>query len=479
MNILLLKPSGLDKASPETLHPLGLMSLAAYLRHAGRNDGVQILDTRLHPEDSVDRNLDRVVFEPNLVGLSALTIEARSMAAYARAARARWPRATIVCGGPHASSYPREIVCETEADVAVQGEGELTFLELLETLDSRRPLDDVKGITFARGGIAIETPPREFIQDLDALPWPAWDLVDIEGYAARPCMSMLPKRRYMTIFTSRACPYRCNYCHDVFGKVFRARSPENVVAEIEEIGRRYGITEFECVDDIFNIDNRRAERICDLIIERGLKIGITFPNGLRADRLPRPLLEKLRRAGTRTISFAVETASERLQRATQKKMNLGRLAQAVRDANELGIMCTGFFMLGFPGETREELHQTVNFALSIPLHTAHFFIVTPFQGTALAADYSDDVRRHAGSFQTFHYILGSTNLSAVSDRELYRIQRTAWLRFYLRPRRIWQLLRTYPEKRSLLAKASRLLAHKIVQNSRRTRHSLTPAVATA
>ncbi|MBK7975843.1 MAG: radical SAM protein [Deltaproteobacteria bacterium] len=328
-------------------------------------------------------------------------------------------------------------------------------------------LAQVNGLTFRRDGAAISTSPRDFIEDLDALPWPAWDLVDIEGYAARPCMSTLPKRRYMTLFTSRACPYRCNYCHDVFGKVFRARSPENVVAEIEEISRRYGITEFECVDDIVNIDNRRAERICDLSIERGLEIGITFPNGLRADRLPRALLEKLRRAGTRTISFAVESASERIQKETQKKMNLQRLAQAVRDANELGILCTGFFMLGFPGETREELQSTVNFALSIPLHTAHFFIVTPFQGTPLSERYSSEVRRHAGSFETFHYILGSTNLSAVSDQELYRIQRTAWLRFYLQPRRMWQLLRSYPEKRGLLVKAARLLGHKVVRNRRR------------
>ncbi len=465
-NILFIKPSGLDKTTPETLHPLGLMSLAAYLRHVGRRDELQILDTRIHLDDTVERNLDRAVFVPDIVGLSALTIEARSMSTYARAARARWPHATIVCGGPHASSYPHELVRETDVDVAVQGEGEITFADLVRSLELGRPLDEVKGITFLRDGVSIETPPRDFIQDLDALPWPAWDLVDIEAYASMRCMSTLPMRRYMTIFTSRACPYRCNYCHDVFGKVFRARSPENVVAEIEEIGRRYGITEFECVDDIFNIDNRRAERICDEIIARGLEIGITFPNGLRADRLPRPLLEKLRRAGTRSISFAVETASERLQRATQKKMNLERLAQAVRDANDLGILCTGFFMLGFPGETREELDRTVDFALSIPLHTAHFFIVTPFQGTALAAEYPETVRRHAASLDGYNYVRGNTNLSAVSDRELFRTQRLAWLRFYLRPSRILQILRHYPQKRDLMAKAARLLTYKIIRNRR-------------
>ncbi|MBK7975842.1 MAG: cobalamin-dependent protein [Deltaproteobacteria bacterium] len=119
--ILFIKPSGLDKTAPETLHPLGAMSLAAYLRHIGRDDEMQIIDTRLHLEDSVEANLDRALFVPDVVALSALTIESRSMAAYARAARARWRNAVIVCGGPHASSYPREIVLETDVDVAVQG----------------------------------------------------------------------------------------------------------------------------------------------------------------------------------------------------------------------------------------------------------------------------------------------------------------------------------------------------------------------
>ena len=199
-NILFIKPSGLDKTAPETLHPLGAMSLAAYLRHVGRDDRVQIVDTRLHLDDSVDANLDRAMFVPDVVGLSALTIESRSMTAYARAARARWPGSVIVCGGPHASSYPREIVLETDVDVAVQGEGEITFVELLEAIERGDAFDRVNGLTFRRDSVAISTPPREFIQDLDALPWPAWDLVDIEAYAARPCMSMLPKRRYMTLF---------------------------------------------------------------------------------------------------------------------------------------------------------------------------------------------------------------------------------------------------------------------------------------
>jgi radical SAM superfamily enzyme YgiQ (UPF0313 family) len=196
---------------------------------------------------------------------------------------------------------------EPSLDVVVRGEGENTIPELVDK--DNKNLSGIKGIAFRDDGRIVLTEPRPYIQDLDALPFPAWDLVDLKLYARFRSMASVGLRKYMTIFTSRACPYRCIYCHNLFGKNYRTRSPENVLNEMEILVKDHGVEEFEILDDIFNLDIPRAHAICDLIIKKKLKIGFSFPNALRGDRLPNDLLRKFKEAGLNFTSIAIETAS--------------------------------------------------------------------------------------------------------------------------------------------------------------------------
>ncbi|MCA9774561.1 MAG: radical SAM protein, partial [Myxococcales bacterium] len=279
--------------------------------------------------------------------------------------------------------------------------------------------------------------------------FPAWDLVDVEAYYDAPRFTpSYARREYMSLFTSRGCPYRCTYCHDIFSKKFNAHSPERVMAEIDAIVENYGVGELVIVDDIFNIDRKRAQKICEMIVERGYDFRLEFPNGLRADQMSEELLHWMKKAGTYRVVYAIETASPRLQKFTKKHVNLVKMNEIITMTAKMGIFTHGVHMLGFPGETREELETTIQYACKSNLHTANFFVVNPFDGTELA----DQVREmgipvNVGDSNNFDYFKNNFKLSEVGTDELMYLVRKAHMRFYWSPRRIVRLMWVLPNKR--------------------------------
>jgi radical SAM superfamily enzyme YgiQ (UPF0313 family) len=246
-------------------------------------------------------------------------------------------------------------------------------------------------------------------------------------------------------------------------------TPGRVVDEMQEIAERFDVRQFEFYDDIFNANPKRALEVCREIVRRGLKVQLCFPNGLRADRLPDELLHALREAGTVLISFAIETASPRLQKLIRKHMNLDRLREAVTLAEKLRILCFGFFMLGFPTETRAEAEQTVRLALSLPLHGGMFFITVPYVGTEMHHDLAVQEGADGTTDTSLPYMFAehssyaadpnytSSTLSTMSAAELKRLQRWAYFRFYSDPRRIRRIVRDAPlDTRELLFRGLRM-----------------------
>lgn len=448
--VLLIKARFLTPDNQGIVPPLGIMGLASYLR-SERGHEVRIVETGFR--ESAPGDVDRALrgFRPHLVGVSALTLESPSMRRIAAQAKGWNPEVPVVVGGPHASSYPEEILQDPHVDYVVLGEGERTLLELLDALEGGSDPEGVPGIAYRGGGSVRTTPPRAPLAEpeLDRLPFPAWDLVDLGGYARHKSMSTMGLRPYMALFTSRGCPYRCTYCHVNFGKEFRGRSPENVLREIGELVERHGIRDFEFIDDIFNWDLPRAKRILDGIAARYPGTRIHFPNGLRCDRLDDEFLLKAKAAGLTFLCVAVETASLRLQGLIKKNLHLDRIRWTIETATRMGIFTNGFFMMGFPTETRAEILDTIDFAVRSRLHQALFFIVTPFRGTELHARHQDAIRRRPESFSDYDYFRADFNMSTLPDEELFALQRLAWRRFYLSPRRAWRILRDHPRKRFL------------------------------
>jgi radical SAM superfamily enzyme YgiQ (UPF0313 family) len=448
--ILLIKPD--LSFGIEITPPLGLCSLAAVARTAGHE--VRILDMRMpgQGESTFTRLLTE--WRPDIVGFSVFSYEASAYQSLAATVRATLPQARIVVGGPFASADPEGALRTGQADLAVLGEGELVFIEALDCWLNGRDLHDLAGIATGNDSIVVN-PVTTYIEDLDALPMPAWDLLDMDAYFHAPRQGFIFKQRnYFPVFSSRGCPYDCIYCHNVFGRRFRERSAASVLEEIEQLMSRYGVREIQFIDDIFNFRRDRAEAILQGIIDRGWELALSFPSGIRADLLDKDFIALLKRAGTYKVSVAIESGTGRLQQLMRKNLNLDKAHAAVRELVDQRILTHAFFMVGFPTETLEEARATAAFARTTAAHSASFFIVNPFKGTALAEWAEAHGKSDASVLGVSGYFDPRVADLAIADilpDDLRRLVRNATRDFYLKhPLRIWRILRDVPCKQQLI-----------------------------
>ena len=437
-NILFIKANNPSWRNQQAVYPLGVMHLSAFLKKHRKDCNIKIIDTKIKKYSEADLISEIKAFAPAIAGISAIRNEAKSAHLIAAAVRKAAPSVKIVIGGPYPTTAPELALADTNIDCAVMGEGEETFLELAGVLArGGAEFEKVKGLAFIKDGALQRTPPRELIEDLDSLPFPDWDAVDIKAYPGYKRMSILNNDGWMILFTSRGCPYQCVYCHNMFGKRFRAKSAEKVIEEIDILHNKHGIKEFDIIDDIFNYDRERAERICDLIIARGYGLSLSFPNGLRLDRLDRALLDKLKKAGTKALSFPIETLTPRLQKLAGKNLDVSGLKELIDYALRLEIFSTGLFMIGFPTETEAETELTIKFALDSGFHAAEFFTVTPFQGTRLWEMLPEN-ERDSGPDYTGHNFFRRD----INPRFIF-LQRMAYLRFYMSQKRVARIIAAY------------------------------------
>ncbi|MBW1989616.1 MAG: B12-binding domain-containing radical SAM protein [Deltaproteobacteria bacterium] len=408
--------------------PLGLLYVASAARKAGHD--VRFADLRLK---GGQKDMARLIknFRPDVVGISAVYPEMGFLWETAgEVKRQTRGRALVVAGGPCASTAPEEVLSRPDMDFALVGEGEETFPALLDAVDQGFTPKDLPGLAFRWKEKVRANPAPDFMENLDVLPRPAWDLVDFSRYEKALRTHMLKPRRYAAVMTSRGCPFGCIYCHKILGKKFRPRSPQNVVDEMEHLVARYGVQEIEVWDDVFNVDAKRAEKICDLIIERRLNVRLSMPTNVRADIMPPRLLRKMKDAGLYYMGIAVETGSPEKQKLLGRNFSLEKARQTMELARKLSITTTGFFMLGLPGETAEEMEQTISFACQSPLNFATFNTLRPYPNTVLWDMCGQEV--HGKDPKKLLYVNTSDNLSSLPDKEYARVVRSAIRRFYAR-----------------------------------------------
>ncbi len=454
---LLLIKARLEHHQGESSAPaLGLMLLGAVAR-AWSGWDVRALDLYLErdEEQAIEEALG--AFPPKVVGVSALTSESHSLHRVVRIVRERAPDALILVGGPYPSASPEECLANEAIDGVAVGEGEVTLCEVLELLERGADWRKVPGI-ISRGsdGTPVAAPERAFIEDIDLLPMPAWDLTDIDAYAKRRGQALTGRRRYLPLMTSRGCPFRCTYCHNLHGRRFRGHSPEYVLRLVDHVGERHGVFHFDVIDDVFNFDAERLVEICDGLIARDSGVRLAFSNGLRGDRMTPELADKLADAGTEYVGMAIETASPRLQKQIRKNLRVGKLQPVIERLNARGVMTCGFFMLGFHTETEHELRATIDFAVRSRLHAAFFFVVTPYDGTELSDQLGDELPHHD---LTHGYARQKVNLSELPDEQFLRLRRNGYLRFYADPVRIARLWRAFRRKGGLPQYALITLMH--------------------
>jgi radical SAM superfamily enzyme YgiQ (UPF0313 family) len=415
------------------LPPLGLLYVAAYAE-ALPDWEVEIIDCQA--TGAGHENLASLVAQasPDVVGIQVMTFTLIDAALVAKTAKAAAPEALVVAGGPHPTLYPRETVALEGVDAAVAGEGEHAIQALLEAVAQGGELERLPNIFTTRGrGEGAEGPTLTYIKDMDGLLPPARHLLDLTRYA-----SALSRNRVVTtMMSSRGCPGRCIFCdRPQMGKIFRKRSAQSVVDEMELCQKEYGIGEIIFYDDTFTMDRRRVLEICRLIRERGLEL--TWDIRARVDTMTPEMISALAGAGCSRIHYGVETGSPRLQKLIRKNLDLSQLGEVFGRTRREGIETLGYFMIGLPTETRPELEQTMDLMTGLPLDYAHVAVFTPYPGTQV---YQTALAE--GVYQTDYWREFALNPRPdftpkywnehFSDDELLHLMKKAYARFYRRP----------------------------------------------
>ena len=409
MRVCLINPPRIQPKAwgkPSVFPPIGLAYIAAVLE---KEHKVCIVDA---PTEG-HRNLEQMDGMTYRVGLSSKEIAERikrwspdivgidipfsgwSKTAFEIASITKSINKDIitVLEGQHPSARPEACLANSNIDFVVIGEPENTIFELVAELEQgKRDLKKIRGIGFVRNGTPVITLPRPVIEDLDSLPFPARHLLPNEIYYAvvkeNPLRGEI-RKPWTIMITSRGCPYGCVFCTQciVWGKKWRSRSPENVVAEIEHLVKTYHVKQIDFMDDNMTLDKKRMENICDLIVKRALHVEWFTPSGVRADTLDENLLKKMKQSGCKKIRVAPESGVQRVvDQIIKKNLDLKSVENAVVLCKKVGIKVGCFFVIGLIGETKEEIMQTINYAYKLRQLGADSFIFSiamPIYGTEL------------------------------------------------------------------------------------------------
>lgn len=411
---------------------LGLAYLAAVAEQDGHE--ARIFDFGLRPCRSLEEDVQDVVdFKPDLVALTSMTTSYASVEESVVMLKEALG-VTIIIGGPHATTLPDLTLENPNIDYLIYAEGEEVFQDFLRVFDSgANNWGDIEGLWYKEDGRVINGGERDLIKDLDALPYPARHLFDLDEYPL-----YAPNGEPMlTVLSSRGCPYNCSFCFKgIVGRTYRQRDPENIADELQYIIENFGVRNFYFIDDLFTIDVRRLDKILDHFIERNMDI--RWQCLARVDRVNPELLAKMYQAGCRQIHYGIESGNEEVLRRTAKHIRLDQVSDSVRWTEEAGIQSKGYFIMGLPGDTEETMEETIEFAAGLELTDAMFSIATPMPGTQLWNELllkRPGTAYNADFTKSYYYnsytaeIAPFMNVSEVGDEQLSAMAMKARQRF--------------------------------------------------
>ncbi|MBN1493005.1 MAG: radical SAM protein [Candidatus Omnitrophica bacterium] len=410
--------------------PLGLASIASFVR--ANNFSVNLIDCNIYApsvesfeayfRESCVAAYDSV----RLIGITSFTFNIKKALNIAAICKKHYPKVTIIVGGCHATAMPEDVLKDRSVDIICIGEGELTFLELLQ----ERPLSDIKGIVYKDlNGLIITTPPRPRIKDIDQLPMPAYDLLPILKY--QPAKGSYKRLPAMSMVTSRGCPGRCTFCFKTLGDQLVFKSAEKIFEEIIFLVKNYGIKQILFYDDTFTVYKKNVVRLCDLIVENNIDISWTC--FARVDFVDKDMLLKMKQAGCHQIMYGIENIDQTVLDNINKKINTEQVMRAVTWTKAAGIECRLAFMVGNPGDTEEIIRKNIEFINTLDPDLVIINIATPLPGTAMfkwAKEHDLILTYNWDDYTLATPVMRLENLTVQQIKDLYKLM---YRSFYFRP----------------------------------------------
>ena len=471
MRVLLINPADAEDPAQRRLGnympPLSLMYLASALRRDGHDCRILDLYSATVPPDPLETVR---CYAPGLIGIAAYSPTLDEAYSLARSVKAASPSTRIVFGGTHASYLPHACLRRDDVDCVVIGEGEQTLCELAAAFERGGGPSGIAGIAYCDGERVVVSPPRPLIDDLDSLPWPAYDLVDFDDYRLAPTRAVL-HRRVSSILTARGCQYRCSFCSHHYGYDCRVRKRrlDEVVREMAHVRETYGVEEFRFEDCSLTSDPKRVIELCRLMRES--RLGAVWNCDVRAETASEELFAAMRAAGCRRVFLGVESGSQAIlsSLAMQKGITLAQAAKTVRlaKAHRMRINCS--FVIGVPGETRESALRTFDFARELDPDYAMFTALAPSVGSRLFEQAVSQGKIDADSYRGGPYLaicsgqVPLVQMAGLKPGELSSLIERFNREFYFRPRYLLRRLagiRSWREAAGLVWGALFVLRHR-------------------
>lgn len=428
------------------LPSLGLLYIAAVLEKNGFT--VRIFDQGQKP----DVIKDILAFQPDLVGITSVTASINRAFRLAAEVKAVFPNVKVAIGGSHATACPYETIENPHVDFVFKGEGEYPMLNLALALKKGGALDDiqqVESLFFKLDGKTKKNKEAEDLSghELDGLPYPAFHLLDLDYVFGSSTHGLFSKgQRVLPLMTARGCPQTCTFCCRLMGFDLRERSVQNVMTEIEFLVRTHNIDELYFEDDDFTNNKPRALEILRAIKKADLGLSIKFANGLRADMVDEELLIAMKEAGAYWVGFGIESGSQKVLNIMKKNLDLEVAKKNVALAKQQGFFVGANCIVGYPGETKSDIKESVAFFHNLGLDSCAIVPLVPFPRTALhgLCKQKGYLTSHADNYDNYYFKIFNPKIlvvtSAVSANELRRYIKLFYISFYLHPKRLFRVL---------------------------------------
>lgn len=432
LDILFIQPPWLRKSGDmwkifnPRVYPIGLTLLASFIREKGFSSSILDCEVLQIKPDNIRDYLPSSA--PKFIGITAFTQTINNALEIAKIVKEKYLNVKVIIGGVHATFTPEETLSSNYIDYVIRGEGEYSLLEIL--LD--KPLEKIKGIAFKKNGKVFINSPREIISDINILPFPAYDLLQIEKYDYFKIGGRDYNKPIATIVTSRGCPGQCSYCSSNYlGDRIRFRSAEKIIEEIVFLQKNYNIRDIEFMDDNFTTDRKRVKEFCRLVLKNNLDL--TWHCFSRADTVDLETLKEMKKAGCETIHYGLESAVPQILKNINKKISFQKAKEAVLLTKKMGLKVRLSIMIGNPGETEKMVQETIKYAISLDPYQLFVFITTPFPGTKMlrwAKENNLTINPNLSDYGCAAPVMKLSTISVGKIRKYYKI---AYFKFYFRP----------------------------------------------